>query len=266
MRPISVAAVAVISLLLGVSIGFAAKYKGAGIEVIRGKSDKDAGYAALTEAEHLANGGAWELIAVGRAYYLTGEKARGQALFDVVANGKAGGSDLERIADVYAEAGENDKAHHPRLGQREEIAPVGGERYGGSGCAIHDSQRPIGAPAGGGLAAPVAVWPGAAVRERPAGQTRRPRGVEPAAGPQAAAGGRLLEQPHPRSAIDPGADHRRLLPASALLGAIYLLAVDDVARSLSAQEIPLGVLTALLGTPIFAVVFWRSQSAGWVRE
>jgi tetratricopeptide (TPR) repeat protein len=110
MRPILVVAVAVISLLLGVSIGFAAKYKGAGIEVIRGKSDKDAGYAALTEAEHLANGGSWELIAVGRVYYLTGEKARGQALFDLVANGKAGGSDLERIADVYAEAGENDKA------------------------------------------------------------------------------------------------------------------------------------------------------------
>ena len=117
MRPILVVAVAVISLLLGVSIGFAAKYKGAGIEVIRGKSDKDAGYAALTEAEHLANGGSWELIAVGRVYYLTGDKARGQALFDLVANGKAGGSDLERIADVYAEAGENDKAsaHYERM-------------------------------------------------------------------------------------------------------------------------------------------------------
>ncbi len=110
MKPISVTAVAVTCLLLGASIGFAARYKGAGIEVIRGKSDKDAGYAALTEAEHLANGGSWELIAVGRVYYLTGEKARGQALFDSVANGKAGGTDLERIADVYAEAGENGKA------------------------------------------------------------------------------------------------------------------------------------------------------------
>jgi tetratricopeptide (TPR) repeat protein len=111
MKPIFVSVIALISLLLGVSIGFAAKYKGgAGIEVIRGKPDKDAGYAALTEAEHLANGGSWELIAVGRDYYLTGDKPRGQALFDSVANGKAGGSDLERIADVYAEAGENDKA------------------------------------------------------------------------------------------------------------------------------------------------------------
>jgi len=110
MRPILVATIAAASLLLGVSIGFAAKYKGAGIEVIRGKSDKDAGYAALAEAEHLANGGSWELIAVGRVYYLSGEKARGQALFDTVMNGKTGGSDFERIADVYADAGENDKA------------------------------------------------------------------------------------------------------------------------------------------------------------
>ena len=91
-------------------MGFAAKYKGGGYEVIRGKSDKDAAAAALAEAEHLANGGSWELIAVGRVYYLSGEKARGQALFDGVTNGKAGGADLERIADVYAEAGENDKA------------------------------------------------------------------------------------------------------------------------------------------------------------
>jgi tetratricopeptide (TPR) repeat protein len=110
MKPVLMATIALISLLLGMSIGFAAKYKGAGIEAIRGKPDKDAAYAALAEAEHLANGGSWELIAVGRVYYLAGEKPRGQALFDSVVNGKAGGSDLERIADVYAEAGENDKA------------------------------------------------------------------------------------------------------------------------------------------------------------
>jgi tetratricopeptide (TPR) repeat protein len=110
MKPSLVAIIASISLMLGVSIGFAAKYQGAGIDVIRGKSDKDAGLAALAEAEHLAQGGTWELIAVGRVYYLIGEKARGQALFDFVTNRKPGGSDFERIADVYAEAGENDKA------------------------------------------------------------------------------------------------------------------------------------------------------------
>jgi len=74
-EPSLVAVIAVSSLLLGVSIGFAAKYQGAGIEVIRNKPDKDAALAALAEAEHVANGGSWELIAVGRVYYLSGDKA-----------------------------------------------------------------------------------------------------------------------------------------------------------------------------------------------
>jgi tetratricopeptide (TPR) repeat protein len=110
MNPRLVAVIAAISLSLGVSIGFAAKYKGAGIDTIRGKSDKDAAGAALTEAERLANGGSWELIEVGRIYYLTGQKPRGQELFDSVTNHKPGGADFERIGNVYAEAGENDKA------------------------------------------------------------------------------------------------------------------------------------------------------------
>jgi iron complex transport system permease protein len=63
-----------------------------------------------------------------------------------------------------------------------------------------------------------------------------------------------------------GANHQYLLPASALLGAVYLLAVDDVARSIAPQELPIGVLTALLGTPVFALVFWKSQAKGWTRD
>lgn len=63
-----------------------------------------------------------------------------------------------------------------------------------------------------------------------------------------------------------GPNHQHLLPASAALGAVYLLSVDTVARSIAAQEVPIGVLTALLGTPVFAVVFWRSQARGWTRE
>jgi tetratricopeptide (TPR) repeat protein len=110
MKPAFVAVIAAISLLLGAGIGFAAKYKGAGIDVIRGKSDQDAALAALAEAEHIAGSGSWELIAVGRVRYLTGDKAGGQALFDRVLNGKPGGADYERIADVYVEAGDNDKA------------------------------------------------------------------------------------------------------------------------------------------------------------
>ena len=48
-----------------------------------------------------------------------------------------------------------------------------------------------------------------------------------------------------------GADLRRVLPLSMLLGAAFLLGVDTAARSAARVEIPLGVLTAVLGTPLF---------------
>jgi len=51
-----------------------------------------------------------------------------------------------------------------------------------------------------------------------------------------------------------GPDHRRLLPASFLAGASFLLLVDDIARSVSVLEIPLGVLTSLIGAPMFLVI------------
>jgi iron complex transport system permease protein len=59
-----------------------------------------------------------------------------------------------------------------------------------------------------------------------------------------------------------GADHRRLLPASMLLGGLFLLAVDDVARTATAAEIPLGILTALIGTPVFAILLQRTRMGG----
>jgi iron complex transport system permease protein len=49
-----------------------------------------------------------------------------------------------------------------------------------------------------------------------------------------------------------GAHHARLIPASALLGALLLLLADDVARTvLVPLELPAGVLTAALGGPFF---------------
>lgn len=48
-----------------------------------------------------------------------------------------------------------------------------------------------------------------------------------------------------------GEDHRVLIPASALMGATYLTFIDTLARTLTAAEIPLGVLTALIGAPVF---------------
>jgi iron complex transport system permease protein len=48
-----------------------------------------------------------------------------------------------------------------------------------------------------------------------------------------------------------GPDYRRLLPASLMLGAAYLLAVDLIARTAGTIEVPLGILTALVGAPFF---------------
>jgi iron complex transport system permease protein len=60
-----------------------------------------------------------------------------------------------------------------------------------------------------------------------------------------------------------GPDYRVLLPASVLLGAGYLLLTDDLARSVLANEIPLGIITALVGAPFFLYLMMRSQR-GWV--
>jgi iron complex transport system permease protein len=64
-----------------------------------------------------------------------------------------------------------------------------------------------------------------------------------------------------------GPDHGRLLPVSALLGAIYLLLVDNVARTATVAELPLGIITALIGVPVFALVLRRVQAkSGWSHD
>jgi len=59
-----------------------------------------------------------------------------------------------------------------------------------------------------------------------------------------------------------GPDFSRLLPTSILLGAGFLLGVDTLARTVARIEIPLGVLTAFVGTPLF---LWQLATArrGW---
>jgi iron complex transport system permease protein len=64
-----------------------------------------------------------------------------------------------------------------------------------------------------------------------------------------------------------GPDHARLLPVSALLGAIYLLMVDDIARTATVAEVPIGIITALVGVPVFALILRRIQSkSGWAHD
>ena len=48
-----------------------------------------------------------------------------------------------------------------------------------------------------------------------------------------------------------GVDYRRLIPASAILGGGYLILVDDISRSLLSMELPLGVVTSIMGAPFF---------------
>lgn len=59
-----------------------------------------------------------------------------------------------------------------------------------------------------------------------------------------------------------GPDLRRLIPLSMLLGAAFLLAVDTLARSAERLEVPLGILTAMLGTPLFLWLLARARRGG----
>ena len=64
--------------------------------------------------------------------------------------------------------------------------------------------------------------------------------------------GRLLVSP----------DHKRLMPTSIALGASFLLLIDNISRTILPGEIPLGVLTGLVGVPILILLLHRSRT-GW---
>ncbi len=59
-----------------------------------------------------------------------------------------------------------------------------------------------------------------------------------------------------------GPDHKVLLPASIFMGAFFLLLIDDVARTITTVEIPLGILTAIIGAPFFLYLLAKSKE-GW---
>jgi tetratricopeptide (TPR) repeat protein len=102
--------VACASLALGLCIGLNAKDKPPGIEVLQGKQPKEAGIAALQQAEHLAGSGSWELISIARVYYLSGDHTKAQELIDRALSHKPKASDFQRVGEIYAAAGENPKA------------------------------------------------------------------------------------------------------------------------------------------------------------
>jgi iron complex transport system permease protein len=59
-----------------------------------------------------------------------------------------------------------------------------------------------------------------------------------------------------------GPDHKKLMPVCVLLGAVYLLFIDNLARTVFALEIPIGILTAIIGAPFFIYLLNRANT-GW---
>jgi iron complex transport system permease protein len=68
-----------------------------------------------------------------------------------------------------------------------------------------------------------------------------------------------LVLPHATRALT-GSGHARLLPVTALTGAVFMVWVDTVARTvLDPQEVPVGVVTSLIGVPAFVAVLYRGR-------
>lgn len=62
-----------------------------------------------------------------------------------------------------------------------------------------------------------------------------------------------------------GNDHKFLIPLSGLIGSVYTVVIDTLARSLIEVEIPMGVITALVGTPLFALLMRKMMQEGNTR-
>ncbi len=67
--------------------------------------------------------------------------------------------------------------------------------------------------------------------------------------------------PHLARAIV-GPNYKVLLPTSMFVGAVYLLIVDNIARLVAPVEIPIGILTAIMGVPFFVFIF-KHNMKGW---
>lgn len=109
MKKAMTAACAALVFAAGIGVGYGAKLQPRP-SMYEGKDARAAGQALLEVALVQAGKGSWERIGVGRVYYLGGFKAEGQKIFDAVLAGKHEDGDLYRIARVYQQAGEWEKA------------------------------------------------------------------------------------------------------------------------------------------------------------
>ncbi|MGH3354324.1 MAG: iron chelate uptake ABC transporter family permease subunit, partial [Nocardioidaceae bacterium] len=71
-----------------------------------------------------------------------------------------------------------------------------------------------------------------------------------------------LVAPHIARALV-GSPHTRVLPVAALVGVVVVIVADTIGRTVIAPaQLPAGLLTALLGTPYFVWLLWRSRTEG----
>ena len=63
-----------------------------------------------------------------------------------------------------------------------------------------------------------------------------------------------------------GYDYKRIIPASMLMGASFLLAADDICRLVTTSEIPIGILTSFVGAPIFIYLIAKGGARGRVKR
>jgi iron complex transport system permease protein len=57
-----------------------------------------------------------------------------------------------------------------------------------------------------------------------------------------------------------GTDHTKLIPTTVVMGALFMLVIDTLARTISNVEIPLSILTGFVGAPLFAYLLYRQRT------
>ncbi len=61
-----------------------------------------------------------------------------------------------------------------------------------------------------------------------------------------------------------GPNHSRMIPITMLIGGIFLLAADMLARSITSAELPVSIITALAGAPLFVYLLYKNRRSGWI--
>ena len=61
-----------------------------------------------------------------------------------------------------------------------------------------------------------------------------------------------------------GPNHKRMIPVTITLGGLFMLLCDDLARTLTAAELPISIITALIGAPLFAFLLYKNRGSGWI--